>query len=316
MSQSGKISVTAHARLHMGFIDLSGALGRHFGSIGLGLNEIYTRLSIEPAARRELSGPSMDRAGRYLNDLCRAFDVADRLKITIESAIPEHVGLGSGTQMALAIGSALNAHYRLGLSVRDIAAVLERGLRSGIGIGVFEHGGLVVDGGRGKNTQVPPVLARLPVPDAWRFILVFDESDKGLHGEQEIAAFAALPEFPRKEAEHLCYLLLMQALPALAECNLTQFGEVISRLQIAVGEHFAPVQGGVYASTEVGEAMRWLTQHGASGAGQTSWGPTGFCLVENHGVADALVSKAQAHFADYANLRFMIASANNLPVKC
>jgi beta-ribofuranosylaminobenzene 5'-phosphate synthase len=311
MSKSGKISVTAHARLHMGFIDLSGALGRHFGSIGLGLNEIHTRLSIASATQREISGPSAERAGRYLGDLCRAFDVPDKLKITIESAIPEHVGLGSGTQMALAIGSALNAHYNLGLRVRDIAAVLERGLRSGIGIGVFEHGGLVVDGGRGKRTQVPPVLARLPVPEAWRFILVFDESDKGLHGEQEIAAFAALPEFPRQEAEHLCYLLLMQALPALAECDLPRFGEVISRLQVAVGEHFAPVQGGVYASPEVGEAMRWLAAQGAVGVGQTSWGPTGFCLVENHGVAEKLLAQIRANFVGYPALRFMIASANN-----
>jgi predicted sugar kinase len=30
-----KITVIAPARLHMGFIDLSGSLGRHFGSIGV-----------------------------------------------------------------------------------------------------------------------------------------------------------------------------------------------------------------------------------------------------------------------------------------
>ncbi|MDP3904770.1 MAG: GHMP kinase, partial [Methylococcaceae bacterium] len=39
-----KVSVTAPASLHMGFIDLSGSLGRHFGSIGVALNEINTRL--------------------------------------------------------------------------------------------------------------------------------------------------------------------------------------------------------------------------------------------------------------------------------
>jgi len=83
--------------------------------------------------------------------LCETLEVSDKVHINIEAAIPEHVGLGSGTQMSLAIGSALNAIYNLGLSVRDIAAITERGLRSGIGIGIFEQGGLVVDGGRGEK---------------------------------------------------------------------------------------------------------------------------------------------------------------------
>jgi beta-RFAP synthase len=232
----------------MGFIDLSGSLGRHFGSIGIALNEINTRLTLTQSDQRSVSGPSAQRADRCLTQLCDALNVPDRVNITIDAAIPEHVGLGSGTQMALAIGSALNAYYGLGLTVREIASVMDRGLRSGIGIGVFEHGGLVVDGGRGEKTVTPPVLVHLDVPSDWRFILVFDRRGQGLHGEQEIAAFEALPTFPQHEAEHLCYLIMMQGLPAVAEHDLKQFGHVISQLQQAVGKHFAPAQGGIYAS--------------------------------------------------------------------
>ncbi|MGR8942161.1 MAG: beta-ribofuranosylaminobenzene 5'-phosphate synthase family protein [Gammaproteobacteria bacterium] len=306
-----KVSVTAPARLHMGFIDLSGALGRHFGSIGVALNEHATRLSVAGASRRIISGPSAARAEKCLTTLCGAFNVPDTLEINIDSAIPEHVGLGSGTQMSLAIGAALNAFYDLGLEVRDIAKVMVRGLRSGIGIGVFEQGGLVVDGGRGEHTVTPPLLVRMAIPGAWRFILVFDKRGQGLHGVQEIQAFRELPPFPRREAEQLCYLLLMQALPAIAENDIVRFGEVITRLQRSVGEHFAAVQGGVYTSPEVATAMQWLAEQGAVAIGQTSWGPTGFCMVNGGDRAQALVELARQKFAESDTLTFISASARN-----
>lgn len=310
MSSSTKISVTAPARLHMGFIDLSGSLGRHFGSIGIALNEINTQLTLTTAGKRTITGPSKERAERCLSQLCEAMSVSDQVCITIDKAIPEHVGLGSGTQMALAIGTALNAYYGLGLTVREIAAVMDRGLRSGIGIGVFEHGGLVVDGGRGEKTITPPVLVHLPVPSDWRFILVFDRG-QGLHGEQEIAAFEALPAFPQQAAESLCYKIMMQALPAIAEHDLDQFGQVISQLQIAVGKHFAPSQGGIYSSKEVGKAMDWLAQQGAVAIGQTSWGPTGFCAVEDAALAEKIIRHAKTQFKAFENLDFAVVSANN-----
>jgi beta-RFAP synthase len=295
----------------MGFIDLSGSLDRHFGSIGIALNEHATRLSVTRAGHRTISGPCADRADKCLTMLCRALNVSDKLAITIETAIPEHVGLGSGTQMSLAIGSALNAYYGLGLSVREIAAVMDRGLRSGIGIGIFEQGGLVVDGGRGKKTITPPVLVHLDIPGAWRFILVFDQRGQGLHGQQEIQAFKALPPFPSEEAARLCYLLLMQGLPAVAENDLVKFGEVITQLQRSVGEHFASAQGGVFTSPEVAEAIHWLAQQGAVALGQTSWGPTGFCAIDGAELAETIVQQARQKFARFGNLSFVNAGARN-----
>jgi len=295
----------------MGFIDLSGSLGRHFGSIGIALDEYATRLSITGASQRLITGPSAERADKCLTMLCGALNVSDKLNIHIDSAIPEHVGLGSGTQMSLAIGSALNAYYGLGLTVRDIASVMDRGLRSGIGIGVFEQGGLVVDGGRGDKTIIPPVLVHLDIPETWRFILVLDQRGQGLHGQQEIQAFKELPAFPQAEAARLCYLLLMRGLPAVAEKNIIEFGEVISQLQRSVGEHFASAQGGIFTSPEVAEAMQWLAQQGAVAIGQTSWGPTGFCAVDGVDKAEALTRQARRQFAHFDNLSFSAAGARN-----
>lgn len=305
-----KVSVIAAARLHMGFMDLSGSLGRHFGSIGVALNEINTHLSLATAPELIISGCAPQRTEKTLKHFCKVLNVADTLHIHFESMIPEHVGLGSGTQLALAIGSALNAFYNLGLSVRDIAKLSDRGARSGIGIGVFEKGGLVVDGGRGENTETPPVISQMSIPEEWRFILVFDERGQGLHGQQEVNAFKELPPFPQQEAARLCYLLLMQGLPAVAENDLFKFGEVITQLQQSVGEHFAAAQGGVFTSKEVAQAMDYLQQQGAVAIGQTSWGPTGFCAVKNEEKAQALISELEKRNIN-SNLCFQITQAKN-----
>ena len=295
----------------MGFIDLSGALGRHFGSIGIALKEINTRLSLTAAPERAVTGPSSRRAEKCLDMMCQALAVPDKLSINIESAIPEHVGLGSGTQMSLAIGSALNAYYSLGLSVRDCASLMDRGMRSGIGIGVFEQGGLVVDGGRGEKNLPPPMLAHFDIPADWRFILVFDKRGQGLHGQQEIEAFKKLPPFSEQEAARLCYLLLMQGLPAVAENDLVRFGDVISQLQTSAGEHFAQAQGGIFASSEVARAMHWLAKKQAVAIGQTSWGPTGFCAIQGPETAQAIAREARQIFSTVENLSFEVVSARN-----
>ncbi len=310
-ASSSRITVTAPARLHMGFIDLSGSLGRHFGSIGVSLNEINTRLSISYSDNLILSGLPSERALVCIKQLCQTLNVSDQLHLELHASIPEHVGLGSGTQMSIALGLALSAFYDLGLDVRDIARLTERGARSGIGIAIFEQGGLVVDGGRGKLTVTPPVISRMNVPDDWRFILVFDKRGQGLHGHDEIQAFKDLPPFPQQEAARLCYLLMMQGLPALAENNISLFGDVISQLQNSVGQHFASAQGGIFTSDEVSEAVQFLQQQGAVAIGQTSWGPTGFCAVQGIDVAERLKLLVEANYAHCENISFLVVSARN-----
>ncbi len=303
-----EIQIFAPARLHMGFIDLGGALGRRFGSIGVGVNEIATRLSLHPSDSLEAEGPGAARALKAARAVCAHLRIPCAGAITIHEAIPEHVGLGSGTQMALAVAVGMARLHGLELSARDAAQAIERGARSGIGIAVFEQGGLILDGGRGPHTVTPPVISRLAMPQSWRFILIFDQRGQGLHGKPEVAAFDALPPFPQALAARLCHRLLMQALPALAEGDIVNFGAVITELQQAVGDHFAPAQGGRFTSPEVGAALDWLGAQGAVGLGQSSWGPTGFCLLDSADLAAKLQAGAEQRFQ---GLDFVLASARN-----
>lgn len=305
------VVVTAPARLHMGFIDLDGSLGRRFGSVGASLNEIATVVAVRPAESLQAQGPDAQRAALYAEKLCAALGVSSRLHIAIRQAIPGHAGLGSGTQLALATAAAVDGLYGLGLSVADMVRLTGRGARSGIGIAAFQQGGFIVDGGRGPDTVIPPVVARLPMPADWRFILAFDESGVGLHGPSETDAFKALPPFPSATSAHLCHLLIMRGLPALVENDIAAFGAVIAELQRTVGDHFAPAQGGRYTSPAVAEAMAWLEAQGAVGMGQSSWGPTGFCLVDGPGRARALLEAAQQHFTGRPGPRLMLASCRN-----
>ncbi|MDF2763607.1 MAG: kinase, partial [Rhodospirillales bacterium] len=101
------VRVAAPARLHLGFLDLHGGLGRKFGSLGVTLEEPRTVLTVRRADKLEVSGPSAERARRVTVRLMDGMGLTGGFEIAIDEAIPEHAGLGSGTQLALALGAAL-----------------------------------------------------------------------------------------------------------------------------------------------------------------------------------------------------------------
>jgi len=295
----------------MGFLDPNGSLGRQFGSIGVALEEISTRLTVYPADKLSAQGPQSSSALRNVQRICSALKLSDAVFVDVEQAIPDHIGLGSGTQMSLAVGMAISKFYGLDIPLREIANLTDRGARSGIGIGVFEQGGLIVDGGRSATTVTPPLVSRMAFPSEWRFILVFDERAKGLNGNFEVEAFQKLPAFPQHKSADICHRILMQGLPAVTEHKLGAFGKVITFVQQSVGDYFALAQGGRFMSGDVERSIHWLGGHGAVGLGQSSWGPTGFCIVDSEKAGEDLLNKAQQEFKASSMLKFMLVSARN-----
>jgi beta-RFAP synthase len=289
-------SVTVHvpARLHLGFLDLNGDAGRRFGSVGLPLSEPETVVTLSHARETTIDGAESRRAGQHLAALCRHLGIRSQHRLLIERAIPRHAGLGSGTQIALAVAAALRTLHRLPLDIGGDATLLERGARSGVGIASFESGGVIVDAGKDDRMEPPPVVARLPFPDDWRVLLIFDRAELGLHGEDEIAAFHTLPPFPATAAGEICRRVLMGVMPALIEHDLPAFGAAISAIQLIVGGHFAPAQGGVFTSRRVAALADGLAEAGAVGIGQSSWGPTGFAFAPSQAAAMAMVEAVRA----------------------
>jgi beta-ribofuranosylaminobenzene 5'-phosphate synthase len=296
MTRPNSVSVTVPARLHFGFLDLNGGLGRRFGSIGVAVSGLQTRIAVASARQIQVNGPDSARTRGYVEKLYDTLDLRGGCRVDILESIPGHAGLGSGTQLAIALSAAIRRLHGLPLDIRGDAVRLGRGGRSGIGIGLFDAGGVVVDGGRGEQTRAAPIVSRIPFPDAWRILLVLDRARTGVHGEDESAAFARLPVFPAADSARICRLVLMQALPALAETDLVSFAGAIEEMQRLLGGYFAPLQGGEpFASPDVAAALELMQGEGALGIGQSSWGPSGFAFARSRDEAERLVTFARNH---------------------
>ena len=277
--------VSAPARLHLGFLDLNGGLARRFGGLGVALKGLSTVATARRSDRIRVTGGD---AGvlRAATAALAYFRLDGGVEIEIQTAPPRHQGLGSGTQLALAVGAAIAALRGVEATVEDLALATGRGHRSGVGLGVFQRGGFILDGGRGAGRPLPTVVSRHDFPEAWRFVLAFASQGQGLSGAAEREAFKSLPAMPPATAATLCRWALMQTLPALVEGDCRQFGESLSRIQACCGEYFAPAQGGeAYANAAVRRAVEFLLTRQATGGGQSSWGPTGFAVFPDENAA-------------------------------
>ena len=292
-----EVTIKAPARLHLGFVDLNGSLGRRFGSLGVAITGIETSLTVadhtlEPNAN---NAHEYARAARAADRLCEYLGEAERPNFRLNSIIPPHAGLGSGTQLALAVGRGLAALYQNPISTREIAALTGRGARSGIGVGVFDAGGFVVDVGRGASTDVPPQLVRADFPAEWPVVLLGDPGLEGISGHEEKAAFNSLAPMSDSLVAELCRHTLMGVIPAVMERDFENFATSLGFIQQAIGDYFAPFQGGrKFTSIPIGTTATEIKRRWPQVViGQSSWGPTVFALVESEAVADEIVEQLQ-----------------------
>jgi beta-RFAP synthase len=290
------ITVTIPARLHLGFLDLNGSIGRRFGSIGLSITGMRTRVAFRRAAAAHVTGPEQERVMHHVDRMAQRLGVDGGHAVDILEAVPAHAGLGSGTQLALAVAAGMRRLHGLPLDIQGDALYLGRGGRSGAGMGLFRSGGLVVDGGSAKNGLPAPIISHMCFPDHWRVIVALDPARRGIHGAAEIDAFTRLPPFPDGDAGRLCRLVIMKMLPAVVEEDIVSFGSAVTEIQSVVGGYFAPAQGGsAFTSHDVEAVLAALAGEGAAGIGQSSWGPTGFAFAASEDDAERLARIARVH---------------------
>jgi beta-RFAP synthase len=308
-TQLQAVRVHATARLHLGFLDLNGSLGRRFGSLGVALDDPALDISIARGPRLSVSGPDHERLAAAVRGAAAYLATSDHVTLEVRRSVPSHAGFGSGTQLSLSIAAGLARLFGREFRAMDAASALDRGNRSGVGLAAFSTGGFILDGGRDATDRPPPVLARHDFPSAWRFLLILDDRVQGVHGSAETSAFRALPPFPDELAARLCRVAVMQIVPALMLEDFEPFSRGIGAIQREVGDYFAPFQGGGrYTSPTVGDALALLEAEGVHGLGQSSWGPTGFALFSTADEAELAMQRLQPSFP---RLRFIVARGRN-----
>ena len=280
-SAGDAVFVETAARLHFGVLDLRGALGRWFGGMGAAAPAPTLLLSANHAATVVVEGEEQARALAFARAFLAHHGITSGAHIVVHRALPPHSGLGSGTQLALAVSRALAALFDLPADAAALARAVGRARRSAVGTWTFAGGGLVLEGGRRPDhDDVAPLLARLPFPPSWRCVVAIPASAPGVSGSAEDQAFAQLPSPPERDIERVAHRVLMAILPAVVEGDLETFGSALTEVQEMTGRWFAPAQGGTFAPGASAGLVQLLRENGATGVGQSSWGPAVYGIVE------------------------------------
>ena len=290
-----RVRVRTPSRLHFSMVDLRGDLGRIYGSAGVAIDRPNIVLEAEPAPRLTVTGFRAERAREYADTVLEESGITGGAKVNIVSDMPEHSGFGSGTQLALAVGTAISEIHGLDYSPERLALLLNRSRRSGVGTYAFKHGGFIVDGGHrvGTTGDFPPLIFRHDFPEDWLFIIGLPDTAQGSSGKREVDAFKNLEPPPTCLAGDVARILLMQMIPALLEEDAEAFGAAMTGLDLKFGEHWKEVQGGLYSSPVIEKGVEFLLKTGALGAGQSSWGPAFYGLVQGEGRAEDVRSQLE-----------------------
>jgi len=277
--------------------------------VGVALERPAVEILVEGSYELRVEGEESD----FFAELCsKALDllmVEEKARIVVRRCIPRHVGLGSGTQSALAIATSLCRLFHISREVRELARLMGRGGTSGIGVAAFQGGGLILDGGHSfgpgqeKDSLVPshfskappaPLVARYEVPGDWIFVVAIPEVPVRRYGIEELKIFEERCPISGEEVGRVSRIILVKMMPALVERDIEAFGESLSALQEA---GFKKIEVELQHPV-VKEAMNFMTEEGAYGAGLSSFGPTVYGLVRGEAKAKDLADSVEEFLAN------------------
>lgn len=296
------VRVRVGGRLLFGFLNLSLDRQRLYGGLGVAIDAPTTTIVAEPASEVRAPNDALEAHVRRSVDSL----AVEGAQVQLESALPRHAGLGSVTQSALAVQTAIARAYDREPAVRTAAPMLDRGGRSGIGVATFEAGGFVVDAGHPSESftperpprgdwSVPPVVARLDLPMDWRFVLAMPEASAGRSGEAEEASMRAVVEAAEPAiADRISAIAVDRLLPAAATGDVETFGGAVADIGRLNGEWYATEQGGVYRPPVAPLVESLHESPAVFGAGQSSWGPTVYAVTDADHVETARQAAEEA----------------------
>ena len=326
-----KIRVTTPCRIHLSLIDENGYTGRVDGGIGLMLDrpnvifEATNRAEEFKIEAHRYYRESIEVINEQASKIFKAFNISNKnFHFNLKRYFPSHVGLGSKTQLSLAIAVAITKLKNINdTSLIDLTKLVNRGGTSGIGWRGFEKGGFIVDAGhefgkgKEKETFLPssaskeadPALTilRYPVPEHWRFVLVIPNVKKGAYGDEEISIFQSHAPIPKVEVNEVSHQILMKIVPGIIKKDLECFGEGLMRVQnIGFKKIEISLQHEIVKKT-----LAFFKEYGVKAFGMSSFGPSVIGIVESDEEANKLLKDVQMRLSSIVGHIYLCKPDNN-----
>lgn len=294
--------IKAPTRLHLGLIHPScpqlfstSEHERCYGGLGLMLDRPSIEIRINRSYNWTVDGHLSPRVAYYIKRLRSHFSCLDDnpRKVTVLACPDIHIGLGVGTQLALAVGTSILYSQDYKVSTIELAKLLFRGKRSGIGVHGFDYGGMIVEYGKHFEQSISPLVSCIRLPPEWCIMLLRPHHIKQRwFGSKERKVLA---DYKYYDADRIMHLLELGILPAARMGDFKIFSELVYEYNYLCGLPFKRYQNGEH-SLEASEIMLYLKKLGLIGCGQSSWGPTVYAIVENEYFANKLARLLNKHF--------------------
>jgi len=276
-----------------------------------------TILTVEPSSEFAAEGMQCERVQEFASRWQqRRGLLLPKCLIRVKSVPAQHVGLGSGTQLAMSVATALHCGSELPLpTASELSRSVGRGHRSCIGSHGFFEGGLLFELGRESDEAFAELEARVELPDHWRVVQLRPRQHAGLSGNDEVTAFGKLPAVPAEATAALLNEVRENILPAAWAANFSEFSESVYRYGLRAGECFTQAQGGPFANATLASWVQDIRGHGVAGVGQSSWGPSLFVLHESEEAAQGFVKWFHDEISSPTESHSMISTISNRGVE-
>ncbi|MBD3197208.1 MAG: beta-ribofuranosylaminobenzene 5'-phosphate synthase [Candidatus Lokiarchaeota archaeon] len=328
-----RIRVTTPCRIHLSLIDENGYTGRVDGGIGLMLDRPNVVFEASNSAKEfkieahRYYRESIEVINEKASNVFKTFNISNKnFHFNLKQYYPSHVGLGSKTQLSLAIATSIAKLKNLDVSHKTLTKLVGRGGTSGIGWRGFQTGGFILDAGHDfgegeeKETFLPssasmnadPALTvfRYNIPENWRFVLIIPNVRKGAFGDEEVSIFQKHTPIPRKEVNEVSHQILMKIIPGLLKNDLTCFGEGLKHIQ-SIG--FKSVEISLQNKI-VKDLLNYLDDYGVKAYGMSSFGPSVVGITESEKEAKDLNQNVKTFLKDIGG-HFYICRPNNIGAK-
>jgi len=312
---SPEIIVRTGARLHFGLLCTPPDSPWHYGGLGVMIDRPGWSIRCQQIASCHAdlvagSTLAMLRVTKILQQFRTSLELP-RVKLVIDQLCPFHAGLGSGTQLTLAV--AMGLHVAMGQprpeSASEVAVPLGRMRRSGIGTFGFDHGGFIID--HGRSCDQASAFTRLRFPEDWKFVLLRPAYLQGLHGAAEETFFEQPRYLESSTVRHVEQLINQEFRTALTEGQFSRFAAALAEYGDVVGRYFAPAQGGIFSCPLFSDLVERLNAAGFTGAAQSSWGPAIAVPVDSTDMA-ADVCQFVAEFDVQRDIHVSVAGVSNI----